>query len=161
MAKYAINNGNKAVIEHYSWEFRVQLKENTLSTWESRYYEGIKRLSKNRQFAESDEIVVTTLPSLKQGRPLLVGDTLDYQVQSYVHATQRTGGMVTTTMVFAAGEATVKTHNKKLLANAEIGDKAFGGPIKLTRYWAKSLVDRMCFVKRKATTAANRSSMLC
>jgi len=29
-----------------------------------------------------------------------------------------------------------------------------GGPVKLTRHWAKSLLERMSFVKRKATTAA-------
>ena len=61
--------------------------------------------------------------------------------------------VVTTTMVLAAGEAIVKTHNKKLL-HEEDGDKASGGPIKQTRYWAKCLLDRMCFVKKKATTAA-------
>ena len=82
-----------------------------------------------------------------------MGDTLDNQVQSYVCATRRTGGMVTTTMVLAAGEVTVKTHNKKLLHDKD-GDKASAGPIKLTGYWAKSLFDRMCFVKRKTTTAA-------
>jgi len=152
MAKYAIDNGNKAAIERYSKEFLVQIKESSLSTWKSKYYEEVKRLSKNRQFAESGEIVVASLPILKRGRPLLVGDTLDAQVQSYVRATRRTGGLVTTTMVLAAGEAIVRTHNKNLLG--EEGDKASGGPIKLTRFWAKSLLNRMCFVKRKATTTA-------
>ena len=128
MAKYAIDNGNKAAIEHYSCEFCVQLKESTLSTWRSEYYKELKRFSKNRQFTESGEIVVTTLPSLK-----LKGDTLDHQVQSYVRATWSTGGMVTTTMVLAAGEAIVKTCNRKLLADAKIGGKASGEPIKLTR----------------------------
>lgn len=37
--------------------------------------------------------------------------------------------------------------NKKLLNDD-------GGPIKLTRHWAKSLLDRTCFVKRKAATSA-------
>ena len=55
--------------------------------------------------------------------------------------------MITTTVVLAAGEAVVWTHNKELLHND-------GSPIKLTRHWAKSLLDRMCFVKRKATTSA-------
>ena len=87
------------------------------------------------------------LPSYKRGRPLLVGDTLDKQVQCYVRATRSTGGTITTTVVLAAGEAIVRTHNEKLLHDE-------GGPIKLTRHWAKSLLDRMCFVKRKATTSA-------
>ena len=76
-----------------------------------------------------------------------MGDTLDKQVQCYVCATHSTGGMITTIVVLAAGEAVVWPHNKKLLHND-------GSPIKLTRHWAKSLLDRMCFVKRKATTSA-------
>ena len=48
-----------------------------------------------------------------------------------------TGGMVTTTMVLATGEVIVRTHNKKLLDDKD-RDKTSGGPINLTRYWAKS-----------------------
>jgi len=65
MAKYTIDNANKAAIEHYSKEFCVKIKESSLSTWKTMYYEEVKRLSKNRQFAESGEVVVTSLPSLK------------------------------------------------------------------------------------------------
>ena len=36
MAKYAIENGNKAAIKHYSKEFRVSIKESSLSTWKSK-----------------------------------------------------------------------------------------------------------------------------
>ena len=68
-------------------------------------------------------------------------------MQCYVRATRSTGGTITTTVVLAAGEAIVRTHNEKILHDE-------GGPIKLTRHWAKSLLDRMCFVKRKATTSA-------
>ena len=38
-------------------------------------------------YDKSGEIVVSSLPSKKRGRPLLLGDELDKQVQSYVHAT--------------------------------------------------------------------------
>ena len=41
-----------------------------------------------------------------------MGDTLDAQVQSYVRATRSTGGMITTTVVLAAGEALVRTQQK-------------------------------------------------
>ena len=54
-----------------------------------------------------------------------MGDTLDKQVQCYVRATRSTGGMINTTVILAAGEAIVRTHNKKLLHDD-------GGPIKLT-----------------------------
>ena len=38
-------------------------------------------------YDKSGEIVVSSLPSKKRGRPLLLGDELDRQVQSYIHAT--------------------------------------------------------------------------
>ena len=43
---YAIENGNKAAIEHYSKESRVSIKKSSLSTWKSKHYEEVKRLSK-------------------------------------------------------------------------------------------------------------------
>ena len=87
------------------------------------------------------------LTSMKRGRPLLLGEELDRQVQSYVRATREGKGAVTTAVVLAAGEAIVRHSNKKLAHEN-------GGPIELTRHWAKSVLVCMNFVKRKATTAA-------
>ena len=147
VAKYAVENGNQAAIRHYSKEFCAEVKKSTLSTWKLKYLEEIRKCHNNGEYDKSGEIVVSSLPSYKRGRPLLVGDTLDKQVQCYIRATRSTGGTITTTVVLAAGEAIVWTHNENLLHDE-------GGPIKLTRHWAKSLLDRMCFVKRKATTSA-------
>ena len=111
VAKYAVENGNKAAIRHYSKEFRSDIKDSMISTWKSKYLEELRKCHKSGKYAESDETVVSSLPSLKRGRPLLVGDTLDKQVQCYVRTTRSTGGMITTTVVLAAGEAIVRTHN--------------------------------------------------
>ena len=54
---------------------------------------------------------------------------------------------VTTAVTIASGEAIVTKVNKGLL-------KEHGGPIDLTSVWAKSLHQRINFVKRKATTSA-------
>ena len=146
-AKYAVENGNQAAIRRYSKEFCTEIKESTLSTWKSKYLNEIKERHKARAYDKSGEIVVSSLPSKKRGRPLLLGDELDKQVQSYVRATRDGKGAVTTTVVLAAGEAIVQYHNKSL-------SNENGGPINLTRHWARSLLERMNFVKRKATTAA-------
>ena len=147
VAKYAVEHGNQAAIRRYSKEFCTEIKDSTLSTWKSKYCSAIKECQKEGKYAESGEIVVSSLPSKKRGRPLLMGDDLDRQVQSYVRATRDGKGAVTTTVVLAAGEAILQHSNKKL-------SHEHGGPIKLTRHWAKSLLDRMNFVKRKATTTA-------
>jgi len=147
VAKYAVEHGNQAAICRYTKEFRVEIKDSTLSTWKSKYCDAIKDCQKEGKYTESGEIVVTSLPSKKRGRPLLVGDDLDKQVQSYVRATRDGKGAVTTAFVLAAGEAILNHCNKKL-------SHENGGPIKLTRHWAKSVLDRMNFVKQKATTTA-------
>ena len=64
--------------------------------------------------------MVSSLPSKKRGRSLLLGDELDKQVQSYVRATHDGKGAVTTTVVLAAGEAIVQHHNKSL-SNENVG----------------------------------------
>ena len=75
------------------------------------------------------------------------GEELDKQVQSYIQAMRDGKGAVTTFFVLAAGEVIVQHHNKKLAHDN-------GGPIILTRHWARSVLEQMNFVKRKATTAA-------
>ena len=147
VAKYTVENGNQAAIRRYSKEFSIEIKESTLSTWKSKYLAEIERRHKEGLCATSGEIVVSSLPSKKRGRPLLLGEILDKQVQCYIRATCDAGGTITTTVVLAAGEAIVRNSNKKLAYDN-------GGLIKLTKYWARSLLSRMNFVKRKGTTSA-------
>ena len=64
VAKYAVENGNKAVIRHYSKEFRSDIKESMISTWKSNYLEELRKLHKSGKYAESGEFVVSSLPSL-------------------------------------------------------------------------------------------------
>ena len=126
----------------------MEIKDNTLSTWKSKYCDAIKEYQKAGKYADSGEIVVTSLPSKKRGRPLLIGDKFDKQVQSYICATHDEKGAVIKTVDLAAGEAILKHCNKKLSYDN-------GGPIKLTRYWAKSLLDYMNYIKQKATNCKN------
>ena len=53
-------------------------------------------------FDKSGEIVVPSLPSNKCGRPLLLGEELDKQVQSYIRAMRDGKGAVTTTCCFGS-----------------------------------------------------------
>ena len=126
-AKYAIKNGNQAAIRRYSKEFCTEIKQNTLSTWKSKYLNEIKEHHKARVYDKLGEIVVSSLLSKKRGRPLLLGDKLDKQAQSYIHATRNGKGVVTTIVALAAGEDIVRHHNKNLSYEN-------GGPIKLIRH---------------------------
>ena len=72
-------------------------------------------------------------------------------MQYYIRATRDAGGMITTTVILAAGEAIVRNSNKKLAYDN-------GGPIKLTKHWGRPLLSRMNFVKRKGTTSAKMAA---
>ena len=68
---------------------------------------------------------------------------LHKDVQKYVSALWDAGVAIT----IAAAEGIVMVHNRSLLVQ-------HGGYIELTRDWALSLLNRIVFVKRTATTKA-------
>ena len=85
---------------------------------------------------------VQILPQCKRGCPLLLGKKLDCKVKAYVRSVREAGGPVTTTIVLSAGRAVVNHYDPQLLA-------INGGALVLTATWAKLLLYRMCYVKRK------------
>ena len=87
------------------------------------------------------------LESKKRGRPFLLGNLLDEQVQSYVLALRDAGAVINTAIVMAEATGIVQNHNSRLL-------KCNGGHIEITKYWALSLLERMGYVKRKSSTKA-------
>ena len=95
--------------------------------------------------------VITSLPVKKRGRPLLLGESLDRMVQKYLKKVREGGGVVTARVVVAAARAIILTQDRSKLVE-------FGGHIELNRAWAFSLLRRMKFVKRKATTAKSKLS---
>ena len=85
---------------------------------------------------------VTSLPTKKLGR---IGKEVDGKVQEYVTAIRKAGTPIGSSLVMAAANGTIKGHDKTLLFEN-------GGHILITRDWALSLLGRMGYVKRKATT---------
>ena len=76
---------------------------------------------------------------------MLLGETLDQQVQAYLSMLRDSGGVINTTIAIAAATGIVRKKDSNLLA-------ANGGHIALTKHWAQYLLERMGFVKRKSTT---------
>ena len=66
-------------------------------------------------------------------------------MQVYVWSLRRAGGIINTRVVVAAGKGIVEANDRSLLAEN-------GGSLDLNQSWAKSLLIRMNFVKRKAST---------
>ena len=91
---------------------------------------------------------VTSIPTKCMGRPLALGD-FDQDVQKYIKALRAAGTAISAPLVIAAAQGIIEAKDRTLLVEN-------GGSINLTRTWAKSLMHRMGFVRRAATTQAKR-----
>ena len=72
---------------------------------------------------------------------------MDRQVRVYLTSLRDVGGIVNTSIAIAAATGIIRRHNSNLLA-------VNGGHIVLTKHWAQYLMQRMGFVKIKATSKA-------
>jgi len=105
---------------------------------------GTQKVSDNSSDDESPEELVQTLPRKKQERPLLIGKELDKEVQEYIKHMRKASSAVNTKVVIAAAEGILMNHDSK-------------SNIKLSISWAKYLLKRMGYVKRRATTSGKES----
>ena len=80
---------------------------------------------------EGREMVVKKLPYKKRGRPLLIGDYMDQQLQAYVTEIHRMGLVVNTSVFIAAAKGLILNHDSNWL-------KENGGRLELSSYCAKS-----------------------
>ena len=72
---------------------------------------------------------------------MLLGDELDTAVQAYVESIRKLGNVVNTALILGGAEAIIADRDRMLLDTLAPGED-----------WAKSLLSRMGYVKRKATT---------
>ena len=80
---------------------------SSVSTWKAKYVSELKRLVKSSSTSGngSKDVAVLSLPRLKRGRPLLLGENLDCQVKSYISAVRKKQGIINTAITIACGEA--------------------------------------------------------
>ena len=92
------------------------------------------------QHIHTDENALPTVNRLDtkpQGRPVLLGQILD---KDYITALRTVGGVINTAIVMAATEGIIAARDRGLFVQ-------YGGHIKITRSWAKSLLKRMGYIK--------------
>ena len=87
---------------------------------------------------------LTEVKSKPRGHPKLLGVELDSEVCDYICNLREEGGVISTNIVQSIGRGVVLKRNKSLLPE-------FGGTLELSREWARSILDRLNFRKRKAT----------
>ena len=135
IAKYAAQCGNTAAVKHFAKEF-PSLGESTVRLFKKQYQADLKKVGSEEE--------ITQLAKKRRGRPLALGN-LDEKVQQYIRALRKAGTPVNARVVVAAAEGIVTATDRTLLFEN-------GGHIKLSLDWAYSLLKRMGYVKRKATT---------
>ena len=121
--------------------------KSTVRLFKKRYLDEIKNLENTGV----SEVHVRSLPKLKRGRKLMLGEQLDVKVKNYAQALRSAGSPIGSSIVMAAGEGfIVRAHDRTQLMQ-------HGGYIQITKTWALSLLKRMGFVKCKATTKSTPS----
>ena len=94
---------------------------------------------------EEEDLNVNELHPKKKGRSLLLGKKLDNVVQEYILKLRERGCPINTHLIIAAARGIAQAMDRTRLAE-------YGGAATLTTSWAKSLLKRMNFTKRRAST---------
>ena len=117
------------------------LKESTVRGWKVRYeQELIQRV----RIGKGEE-AITTLVNEKRGHPFLLGGELGRRLQEYIKELREAGGVINSAIVEGAALGIIKEYNSNLL-------QCNGGHIVIGKSWSKSFLNRMGYVKRRATT---------
>ena len=140
-------NGVAAAARYFSRKFGKEINESTVRSIGKAY-----KVELDRKRKQDDEGDVKSLPVRKRGRSVLLGEDLDMKVQAYLKKVRDEGGVVSARIAMAAARGLLLSCSKSLLAE-------FGGPVDLNRHWAYSLLRRMKFVKRKATTSKSKHTV--
>ena len=153
LGKYSLDNGPTTAAKHYSKVWGVNINESTCRRLKVEYFdklnEEIKERKKKGQAPETEPIVIKKLPTKDRGRPLMLGQELDAAVQEYVESLRKVNGSVNTLVVMGAAEGIVGARDMSKLKQIEI-----------TKSWARSLLIRMGYVKRKCTTSGKLPTRL-
>jgi len=88
--------------------------------------------------------MIKQLPTKDHSRPLLL--KFDQVVQDYIDNLRKVGGSVNSVIILAAANGIIAAKEKRLLCE-------HGGHLELSKSWAKSLLQRMGYVKRKCFNA--------
>ena len=137
IGKYSYENGDSAAARHFTHVLGKHINRSTVRGQE---------LSPKRK-AEED-LLITSLPSKKWGRPLLL-EELDQKVQQYLRAIPESGGAVSTAIVLGTARGIILKINRTLLAE-------YGGHVVMTKDWGNNIH----LVKLPANTTRLRFSSL-
>ena len=140
VGKMAAEFGTTAAMQFFAKKYpQLPLKETTVRRLKNMYQSQLKQ----KHGDACSSVDLQGFFAKKTGRPLMIGENLDKQVRDYIGYLRSTGAVVNTAVVIASAEGILMYKDSSLLSR-----------INLTKGWAKYLLHRMGFVKRKATSKA-------
>ena len=148
IGKYSCQYGAAEAARHFSRKLGSKVRESSVKSIKKAYLEELRKRPRN----DDGEEPISVLPVKKRGRKVLLGDDLDQKVQIYLRKVREGGGAVSARIVSAAARGILLKYNPSMLAER-------GGPADLNQFWARSLLRRMKFVKRKATTSKSKHAV--
>ena len=104
----------------------------------------MKELSSRKRAGK--DMTIEKLPEKKTGR-LMLGETLDKEVQAYIQETRKVGGVVNARIAIDCATGILRRRNSNLFA-------VNGGHVVLTKEWARNILHRLGYVKRKSNSKA-------
>ena len=135
IGRYASVNGVASAVHKFKDK---NLKESSVRDWRNAY---VKELQDKRKTAKlGEELIVDALPSKKRGRPVLLGEKLDKHLQQLIITMRTRGTPIGTSVVIGIGQGILMKY------------KSNCSDIKLNKEWARSVLRRMGFTKRRANS---------
>ena len=142
IGKVASQIGIKAAAIRFTKRLGKHVNESTVRSIRKAYREA---LLIRRKSGKAKDGVLSSVHPKKRGKPLLLGKKIDAVVQEYILKLRECGSPVNSAVVQAVAEGVLLAMDRTSLAQ-------YGGHIKLSNTWEKSLLARMNFTKRKGST---------
>lgn len=122
----------------------MKLKDTSLRDWKRTHEKALK--AELEVSAPGEALVIKTLPAKKKGRPPLLGDKLDKHLQEKIVGMRARGAPISTIVVVVVGIGRgLQLKYKTSPADCEI---------KLSREWARSVLRRMGYSKRRGNSTS-------
>ena len=152
IGKHAYEHGVGSATRKFSRKMGRALCHSTVQGMKAAYKrEETRKRARQEDDDEPADLVIRELSQQKKGRPVLLRERMDGFIQKYITKVQEQGGMVNTAIVIACAKGILKQLDRTMLAE-------YGGHVTLSVPWAKSLLHRMQFTKRRGTTKCGLST---
>lgn len=141
IGRYASEHGVSKAVKHFKDK---SVKDSSVRDWMRAYNREVQEQLRAASLGTVVEPVLS-LPCKTRGRPPILEKKLDYVLQEKIKSMREHQAAISSSVVIGVGRAILMKHDKMVLSD-------FGGPLTLNKEWARSVMKRMGFSKRRANS---------